>query len=248
VMSSLALESRSAGALALVRGFQAELALRQGRLAEAGEWAEQYSGPVATPQPFFYRRPLTLVRILLAQDTQASRQRAGELLTTLSAYFASIHYTAVQIDVLALQALFHHTEGNEGAALASLAAALELAQPGGSLRPFVDLGDPLQRLLAVLVRKQPATAYATRVLAAFPKTLATSNDRQQANAALLSPLTARELEVLALLEMHDTDKEIAETLVISLPTVRSHIEHLGEKLGASGRRNIVEVAKTGGLL
>ena len=38
---------------------------------------------------------------------------------------------------------------------------------------------------------------------------------------------------------YQTDREIAEQLVISPLTVRTHIEHLSEKLGVSGRRAIV---------
>jgi DNA-binding CsgD family transcriptional regulator len=38
---------------------------------------------------------------------------------------------------------------------------------------------------------------------------------------------------------YQTDREIAEQLVISPLTVRTHIEHLSEKLGVNGRRAIV---------
>ncbi len=36
-----------------------------------------------------------------------------------------------------------------------------------------------------------------------------------------------------------TDKEIADVLMISPKTVRSHIDHLGDKFGVHGRRAIV---------
>jgi LuxR family maltose regulon positive regulatory protein len=55
-------------------------------------------------------------------------------------------------------------------------------------------------------------------------------------------LTNREQEVLELLARRYTDKEIAEALNISLVTVRSHVTHLGEKLGVHGRRAIVQAA------
>jgi DNA-binding NarL/FixJ family response regulator len=45
-----------------------------------------------------------------------------------------------------------------------------------------------------------------------------------------------------------TDKEIAETLVISPKTVSSHVDHLADKLGVRGRRAIVEAAKDHGIL
>jgi DNA-binding NarL/FixJ family response regulator len=61
-------------------------------------------------------------------------------------------------------------------------------------------------------------------------------------------LTNREQEVLELLAKRYTNKEIAETLVISPNTVSSHIDHLGDKLGVRGRRAIVRAAKDQGLL
>jgi DNA-binding CsgD family transcriptional regulator len=61
-------------------------------------------------------------------------------------------------------------------------------------------------------------------------------------------LTNRELDVLQLLAGRYTDKEIADALAISPKTVRSHVDHLGDKLGVHGRRAIVEAAKVQRLL
>jgi ATP/maltotriose-dependent transcriptional regulator MalT len=49
--------------------------------------------------------------------------------------------------------------------------------------------------------------------------------------------------VLQLLDERRSDKQIAEVLVISVETVRSHIYHLSSKLGVHGRRAIVQAAK-----
>jgi LuxR family maltose regulon positive regulatory protein len=248
MMVSLALETGSEGALSIAKGFEAELALRQGRLAEASQWAEQFDGPLATPQPFFCCRELTLVHILLAQNTPASRRQARQMLSTSYDYYTSIHHTALRIDVLALQAVLYQTERNEPAALDALAQALALAEPGGYIRLFVDLGEPLELLLATLVRRDGPSAYSTKMMAAFTEALSPSDGRRRANDTLASPLTPRELEVLELLEKHYSDSEIAHTLVVSVRTVRSHLEHIGEKLDGHGRQAIVRIAKAQGLL
>mgnify|MGYP001366186623 CR=1 FL=1 len=49
------------------------------------------------------------------------------------------------------------------------------------------------------------------------------------------PLTQREKDVLQLLAVGKTSKEIAERLYISCATVRNHIQHILEKLGAHTR-------------
>src|SRR5581483_10262233 len=56
-------------------------------------------------------------------------------------------------------------------------------------------------------------------------------------AALLS---ARELEVLLLLDQHLGTEEIAKRLFISEHTVRSHVKNLLGKLGVSSRREALE--------
>ena len=56
-----------------------------------------------------------------------------------------------------------------------------------------------------------------------------------------SPLTAREWEVVDLLYQGPTD-EIADALVLSHETVRSHIKNLMRKLGAKTRAEAVALA------
>jgi two-component system, NarL family, response regulator LiaR len=55
-------------------------------------------------------------------------------------------------------------------------------------------------------------------------------------------LTARELEVLQLLAFGHTNKDIAEQLFISPDTVKTHLEHIFEKLGTSDRTAAVAEA------
>jgi len=53
-------------------------------------------------------------------------------------------------------------------------------------------------------------------------------------------LSARELEVLLLLDQHLGTEEIAQRLFISEHTVRSHVKNLLAKLGVSSRREALE--------
>jgi DNA-binding NarL/FixJ family response regulator len=57
-----------------------------------------------------------------------------------------------------------------------------------------------------------------------------------------SPLTAREWEVVDLLYEGKSTDEIADALVLSTETVRSHIKNLMRKLGATTRAEAVELA------
>ena len=55
----------------------------------------------------------------------------------------------------------------------------------------------------------------------------------------ISPLTRRELELLALVEHRLTVEEMAEQLVISPNTVKKHVNNIYTKLGVNNRRQAV---------
>jgi LuxR family maltose regulon positive regulatory protein len=256
---AFALEVRSEVTLSSARAFQAELALRQGRLAEASHWAETSGAFAPLPAPHAHVPALTWAIILLAQDTAASRQQARQLLAQLDDYFASIHYTVIRIRILALQAVLHHAEGAERQALATLEKSIALAEPGGFLRLFVDLGPQLKPLLATLARRGVSPAYLAAISAAYSESdsqpLAAASLEQtvpdsvrSAASDLSEPLTNREQDVLLLLGKRYSDKEIANTLSISVGTVNTHVRHISDKLGVHGRRAIVQAAKDQGLL
>ncbi|CAM3150566.1 hypothetical protein BST27_07020 [Mycobacterium intermedium] len=61
-------------------------------------------------------------------------------------------------------------------------------------------------------------------------------------------LSSRELELLALLADGKTDQQIAETLVISLATVRSHLDRIRDKTGRRRRPGLTLLAIELGLL
>jgi DNA-binding CsgD family transcriptional regulator len=63
-----------------------------------------------------------------------------------------------------------------------------------------------------------------------------------------SPLTARELEILALAAQGLTGRRIAEKLEISPATVKTHFEHVFRKLDVSDRTSAVAQAIRGGLI
>ncbi|HYA08293.1 MAG TPA: response regulator transcription factor [Gaiellaceae bacterium] len=62
--------------------------------------------------------------------------------------------------------------------------------------------------------------------------------------SIAAVLSARELEVLLLLDEHLATDEIAKRLFISEHTVRSHVKSLLRKLGVSSRREALEALAT----
>jgi LuxR family maltose regulon positive regulatory protein len=240
-------ETHSAGLLPLAQTFQAELDMRQGDLGAAGHWATTVGPHVPlTAMPYFHAPQLTLPKILLAQDTPASRGQAAGALSRLHAFVTSIHNTRFTIEVLALEALLHGAQGDEPSALAALEQAVTLAQPGGFVRVFVDLGPNMADLLGRLAAKGVARDYIERILRAFPEQHASPQPQEAipppAQAAMIEPLTRRELQVLELLAQRMTAQEIAQKLVLSDQTVKRHRANVYQKLGVHSRRQAIAAA------
>ena len=61
---------------------------------------------------------------------------------------------------------------------------------------------------------------------------------------LAEPLTERELEVLRLVAEGEANQDIARKLVVSLATVKTHINHIFGKLDAESRVQVVARART----
>jgi DNA-binding CsgD family transcriptional regulator len=64
-------------------------------------------------------------------------------------------------------------------------------------------------------------------------------ERRKGDGDADTPLTAREREVIELVSSGATNLEIANALVISESTVKSHVKHILRKLGASNRAEAV---------
>jgi LuxR family maltose regulon positive regulatory protein len=122
--------------------------------------------------------------------------------------------------------------------------------PGGYIRLFLDEGEAMRRLLADLIRSRALNsvlqAYAARLLGAFSAAGAQSVAPTHAPdiSGLIEPLSGRELEVLRLLAVGQSNREIAASLVISVGTVKSHVNHILGKLAAHSRTQAIAHART----
>jgi LuxR family transcriptional regulator, maltose regulon positive regulatory protein len=232
------------------------MALARGEIAEAAGWARA-RGLALHDQPSYPRERgyLVLARLLLAEQAPT---RALGLLERLDGLAAAQGRIGGVIEVRVLQALA--ARGDEPGALAALAEALTLAAPEGCVRVFLNEGPPLATLLDRLAaagrweQAAPGTsvpaAYLRQLRDAFRPAapLARAAGRRPSAtpapvAGLVEPLSERELEVLELLAAGRSNREIATELVVALDTVKKHVSHVLDKLGAANRTQAVARAR-----
>ena len=232
---------------------RARLLLAQGDVAAAARWVKERGlGP--GDEPGYPREPeyLVLARVLLAQDRPA---QALMLLETMLAAASGQGRTGSVIEIGALRALALAAYGDQDTAVDALARALALGCPQGYVRVFADEGAPMATLLARLAAAQKAESAAAcdvppGCLAKVLRAFGGQDDPQGAGRGtavavpgLVEQLTARELEVLALMATGMSNPRIAGQLVVTLDTVKKHVSHLLGKLGAANRTEAVTRAR-----
>ena len=74
-----------------------------------------------------------------------------------------------------------------------------------------------------------------------------ANSQQETVVARLDVLSARELEVLELIVLGHTQKEMADRLHVSVKTIETHRAHIVEKLGCHTRAELVSYAISAGM-
>ena len=244
-------EAGPAGLLNPVPAQRARLLLAQGDLAGAASWTQE-QGLAAGDEPDYPREAgyLVLARVLLAQGLPG---QALALLDRLHAAAAAQGRAGSVIEAGALRALALAASGEEAAAVATLAETLMLACPQGYVRVFADEGPPMATLLGRLVAAQRSgqaaagvpLGYLARLLRSFGPEHAMPGSGQSTAAApgIVEPLTSRELEVLGLLAAGRSNQAIAGQLVVTLDTVKKHVSHVLDKLGATNRTEAVARAR-----
>jgi LuxR family maltose regulon positive regulatory protein len=149
-----------------------------------------------------------------------------------------------KVSALVTAAVARRRLGQADEAADQLGYALTLAEPHGLYRPFLDGGSAARSALTVLIRPaNQGAAVAARILQRFD-----TRPARQPDAPVPVPLTGSELAVLRFLPSHMTNQEIAESLFLSINTVKTHLRSVYRKLGVTTRRQAISTAGRLGLL
>ena len=108
-----------------------------------------------------------------------------------------------------------------------------------AVRKVIEGESPLNRKLATDLLRRLADE--TRE---SPRNTATKSSSEQ----LPYPLTPREIEVLKLMALGQTNREISQNFVISVGTTKNHVEHIIAKLAVSDRTQAVVRALERGII
>lgn len=166
------------------------------------------------------------------------------------------------IKLLVLDALLQRRRGNDNHAHRSLRRALQLAEPGGFVRLFLDEGKDVRPLLreeyaALGSEVQTGGEGVTEALRGFVARLLEAAGEQAVVATRvpgdtgfqpLEALTEREREILVFLANGVSNKEMARRVFVSENTIKFHLKNIYSKLGVGSRLQAINAARQMGLL
>jgi len=263
---------------ALASGLAVRLAVQRDDLVAAEQWWKKgefpdLNTPIALenyPYHIFEYLLLAQARFLLVRGQETDRVRdvkqAAEMLGTLMPEAERFQRVESQIQILVLQAMAQYALGNQRGTK-TLLRALALGEPEGYRRYYLDEGWRLSDLLRQCRTAQeeagshlPSLSFIDSLLEAIQGTGNVIPADQKLNEGRAAPttahledglpisLSAREMEVLALIAEGKSNQEISAQLYLALNTVKRHAYNIYTKLEVKKRTQAVSKARQLGLI
>jgi LuxR family maltose regulon positive regulatory protein len=227
---------------ACVSAAEARLLLAEGNNRATRQWLQIHQ-PI-TDEPLRYNMMefyIAFVRVLIAtggcNNIPGYLVEANNLLERLQALSDELGAIGYVIETQILQTMASLSEDKTKSALFHLKHALSLAEPEGYVRIFVDESEPMAAMLRQAAAAGIFPEYIGRLLKAF--STPTSKD----SPLLSEALSARELEILRLIAAGFANREISDELVVSLGIIKTHINHIYQKLDVRSRTQAVARAR-----
>jgi len=244
--------------LAQILAYRVQFLLARGDVASARRWSERYtSAEEGWDLSENDTWELMHARLSIAQGRI---QEAVDLLEEMLQDAQAQRRVSSEIAILVLLVLAYHAQGNRQHAMQTLERVLARSEPGGYIRVFVDEGAVMGKLLAEYYsqsQKRSSDAqevfsleYVHTVLRAFGSEAQSSIwiNPQNGEDGLIEKLSEREQEVLNLIAAGLSNHEIAQKLVVTVSTIKTHLNNIYAKLHVHTRLQAVTKAYDVGVL
>lgn len=222
--------------LSVVHACQARLDMKALNLTLTKKWLNNQ--PVATDEDLDKRHMyeyLTILRAYICLNQTGQGIRFGEkLLQFCSALY--LHYYIVEINLLL--AVLYERNGDTRTSLRKIEHALIQGQEEGYVQLFLDAWD----LAKSIIRKYAKHAPISKEIHSFVEQLIQyDNDRKlytDKTSFAEKKLSSKEYKVLQYLIEGKSNAFIAESMSITIETVKTHCKHIYKKLHLKSRKDV----------
>ncbi|HTK11715.1 MAG TPA: LuxR C-terminal-related transcriptional regulator [Ktedonobacteraceae bacterium] len=235
-----------------------QILLADDKLDEALRWVQAHPPIQGTPLVDEQEAwAITQARLYLAQH---SYQQALNILEGPLQLAHAQGRKASIIKLLVPQAMVYQAQGVISQAFQSLEYALTLARMGGYIRIFLDEGLPMGKLLNDYAQnfqkkgqgqqQEMGLRYLHNLLAAFSPETQTPSWSSTSSAELppFEKLSDRELKVLHMIADGLSNQGIADSLLVSISTIKTHLNNIYAKLRVHTRLQAVTKAYDLGII
>lgn len=225
---------------------QTKLALSLGDVEKAARLAEDDSKFSETLPTYLHE--VQQISAAWVSLVQGNLDKSIDTLNHIYAQAEAAGRMAHVIEIYLVKALTYQKQGELSKAIQSLKRSISLAASEGYTRIFLERGKPVWKLLSLIADQNFNHHFVSNLLAAFdaetadPRLLRKANLRPPIQDSLIEPLSERECEVLKLIAAGYTNQQIADTLVVSLNTIKKHTTHIYSKLGVKNRTEAANYA------
>ena len=211
-----------------------------GNTGNVEQWVDQKGLPTKEPFSLFIAHERLTCAVLLG--FLGRHEESITVLDDLREKCAPEDMGDVMLMVDINSAVAYTAMGNREKATAALKRALVFAEREGYVQPFVRHAQSLAPILKTLA-ENPSNDTSSDHLTIIMKACGISVNDGGLPDIENHGLTAREREMLSLMAQGLKNKEIAEKTFISLPTVKSHVQHIYEKLNVTTRVQAIKRAE-----
>ncbi|MCJ7759302.1 MAG: LuxR C-terminal-related transcriptional regulator [Gillisia sp.] len=244
--------------LLIVQSTQSRVALLQGDVQTAFQWADTFNESPSFAGMFFWQEIpwMTKAKVLIAKETSDSLQKAEEILNTLYEIAAPSHLDCQLVEINLLLSIALIKMNRTEASMEKLKTAVIQAEDHGFIRPFIEANNLAPDHLKILKEKNIGVDFINTINNLIAKKDSKTAASFQKDAALPSNLTdgkkivltVRELETLKLIADGFRNKEIANKLFVSEGTIKKHVYNMGQKLDTNSRVELLNRSRISGLI
>lgn len=219
--------------------------LRSGKVHEAEKWIkndELYKIDLSNIGYAYYC--ITKLRYFILSNQM---EEAEELANKLCRSFESRKIYRVLAEALILKSIINEKKGNNEEMLEDIIKAVNISYKENYLRIFLDEGEYLKN--RILREKEKLISRLEKDQAVFLNNMikAFSNREEINNADINEILSIREMEVLKYLKEGLNNTEIANSLFVSVNTVKTHLLNIYTKLDVHSRTEALAKANELGI-
>ncbi len=220
--------------------WRARLYLESGDLILAREYlaAKNITG-AETPSFGQENGFMVLARLELAEN---NLEKAAGVLDRMEEHFTASQSRGLRIEILLLKALISARKKDSENALSFITEALSLGEGQNFFRPFLDQGEELIRLLALVPTHSKFSAFASRLMQSFEGRTPRLGEKTISSSPS-TRLSEQELEILQLLARGLSSQDIADSLFLSPGNVRQQVNNIYSQLMVDSREEAVERAR-----